>query len=170
MSNNLTSQEEHQLITLLSKLEPGILPLDVFHALARLIVTATQLVVPFYEENGTTYVVLARRDADDTFWPNLLNVPGKIFLPSDADMQAALDRLYASEMPGAQIQEGPYYAGHVFDSIARGKELSIINYVILKEKPAFGESYVITDLPSDIMDTEVPRIHMAVQAYMRNQA
>lgn len=162
---SLSKSEQKQLIDLLNKLEPGFLPSKIFYALARVVVTATYLVVPLYFDKKL-YVHLIQREDNDPHWPSLLHVPGKIILPTDKSSDDVYSRLYQEEMKGLDILNGPIFCGYVFDKIPRGKEVSIINYVVLKSKPRFGELHKINNLPKNTISTEVKRIVMAAEKYL----
>ena len=165
---SLSKSEQKQLVHLLNKLEPGFFPSEIFYALARLIVTATYLVVPLYfdKELEELYVHLIQKEDDDPHWSGLLHIPGKIILPTDKSIDDVYSRLYQEEVKGLDILNGPIFCGYVFDKIPRGKEVSIINYVMLKSKPNFGELHKTSDLPKNIVSTEIKRVVMATEKYL----
>ncbi len=163
---SLSKSEERQLINLLNKLNPGVLPRDIFFALIRLVVSATYLVVPIFEDkNGKIKVYLIKRETDDPHWPGLLHIPGKIIIPTDTTIKDTYLRLLKTEVPELKIKNNPIFCGYVFDEIPRGKEISLINFVVLKEKPKSGFLYSADKLPKNTISTEVKRIKMAVKHY-----
>ena len=164
--NKLTIAEEQTLIELLAKLEPGVLPKNIFSSIIRLIVTPTYLVVPLYNDNGILKVQLLDREPEDPYWPGQMALPGKIIIATDKTLTDVYNRLIQSEIPDSKIKEGPVFCGHVFEEIVRGREISLINYVILSEPPKQGRLYDINNLPYNIVETEIKRVGMAVKSYL----
>ena len=160
----LSKVEQKQLVSLLSKLEPGFYPPEVFYALVRLIVTTTFLIVPLYFDKEL-YVHLIKREDTDPHWPGLLHVPGTVVLQTDKSIDDVYSRLCEKEVSELNIQGGPVFCGYVFDQIPRGKEVSLIHYVLLRSKPSFGALHKVNSLPENVIPTEVKRIHMAAQKY-----
>lgn len=163
--DKLTNNESKQLVELLKKLEPGFLPPEIFYAIVRLVVTPTYLVVPLYEDNGVLKVQLLERESDDPHWAGQVALPGKIMVASDNSIEAIYNRLIESEIPSAKIKQGPIACGYVFEKIPRGKEVSLINYALLKEAPTEGKLYEVDNLPDNIIETEIKRVRMAVEHY-----
>ena len=167
MSNQkkITNEEQATLVNLLNKFEPGFLPLEVFSAIIKIIVNPTYLVVPLYEDNGTLKVLLQDRDVDDTFWPGQMALPGKVILSSDESLDAVYQRLIKTELPAAKIKNGPVFCDHIFEKVPRGKEICLINYVLLSEPTNDGKLYDVNNLPKNIVETEIKRVEMAVKKY-----
>jgi hypothetical protein len=111
------------LCRMLGVFEPGILPSDVFHAVARLVVLPTFVVIPFVRQNGRTMVLLQVRDAADPHYASMLHPPGTVIRPNDASMSAVYNRLMANELPGAAVKRGPIFVYIALDAIARGREI-----------------------------------------------
>lgn len=162
--NSLSKLEEKKLITLLNKLKPGFLPEDIFFALTSLVVSSTYTIVPLFY-NGKIKVHLTAREKKDPQWSGLLQTPGKVILPTDKTIEDAHMRLKRTEMAGLKIKKGPIFCGYVFDEIPRGKEVALINFVLLKDKPNFGKLYNVTNLPKNLIPSEIKRIKMAVRHY-----
>ncbi|KKR04073.1 MAG: hypothetical protein UT32_C0035G0008 [Parcubacteria group bacterium GW2011_GWC2_39_14] len=153
MSNQdeLTTEEQATLVNFLNKFEPGPLPQAIFTAIARLIVTPTYLAIPLFEDNGVLKVQLLARELDDPYWPGQVALPGKIILSTDKTLADVYARLIKSEIPDAKIKTGPIFCGHIFEEIIRGREISLINYIILDEAPKQGKLYDVNNLPTNIV-------------------
>lgn len=167
--SNINSAEQEQLISLLNKLEPGVLPINIFYAIVRLIVTPTYLVVPLFKDNGILKVQLLERAADDPHWAGQVALPGKILISTDQNLNNVYSRLIKSEIPSAKVKEGPIFCGHVFEQIPRGREISLINYILLFEPPSEGNLYDVENLPDNIIETEIKRVKMAVEHYKKSK-
>lgn len=162
--HHLSQSESKQLVTLLGKLKPGFLPRDIFFALTRLTVTATYTIVPLFYD-GKLKVLLTERDKNDPHWAGLLQTPGKVILSTDKTIDSIYRRLKRTEMKNLKIEKGPIFCGYVFDTIPRGKEIAIINFIVLKDKPSHGKLYEVTHLPKNLIPSETKRITMAARQY-----
>ncbi len=170
MSNQekLTPDEQANLVSFLNKFEPGPVPVGVFTAIARVVVTPTFLVVPLYNDNGILKVLLLDREPGDPYWPGQMALPGKIILATDKTLDDVYKRLLKSEIPDVKITVGPVFCGHIFEEIIRGKEISLINYAVLEEIPRTGQLYDVNNLPPNIIKTEIHRVQMAVEKYKKD--
>jgi hypothetical protein len=155
------SAEHRELCRLLHRLAPGVLPHEVFHAIARVIVTVTFVVVPLLRRGTQTLVLLHERDADDPCYPSMLNIPGTVIRPGDEDLSAAYERLVAKEMAGVVIRSGPVFVNNVYAHIARGQELSLVHWVELEAGITSENLYDVESLPEHVVPTDRPRISMA---------
>ena len=169
MKNKISKSEIKTLVNLLGKLEPGYLPTDIFYAVLRLVVTPTYLAVPLYDNGKKLQVQLIKRGMSDPHWAGLLHLPGTVIIATDKTIEDTYSRLIKNEISDSKIKIGPIYAGYVFDTIPRGREVSIINYVLLEEAPRNGKLYDVDNLPKNIITTEIKRVVMAVEHYRKNK-
>jgi hypothetical protein len=146
-------------------LEPGLLPSDIFHAIARLIVTTTFVAVPLVEKEGRIFVLLNRRSETAVTYPSMLDLPGTIIRADDADLPAVFLRLKISELPNAVIRSGPVFVGPVFDEIDRGREISLIHWIEIDDDPLTSGLFDVDALPDDIVRTDRARVAMAAEAF-----
>src|SRR4051794_11974822 len=109
--------DHQQLCRSLAELSPGVLPRDVFHAIARLMVTTTFVVVPLIERQGRVMALLHERGADDVSYPSMLNTPGTVIRATDDTLDATYKRLVSTELPDVPITAGPVFVGNVYDYI-----------------------------------------------------
>ena len=159
----LPERSEHQeLCRLLDGLTPGLLPPDVFHALARIMVTTTFVVVPLLRRQAQTLVLLCERDADDPCYPSLLNVPGTVIRTSDTDLPMTYQRLVATERPEVPLRSGLVFVGNVYDRIARGREVSLIHWVRLEDTVSSDLLFDAAMLPDRVVPPDRARVEMAV--------
>jgi len=167
MQNNkkLSIEEQDTLINLLNKFEPGPVPVDIFTAIAKIIVTPTYLAVPLYNDNNQLKVLLLDRDENDPYWPGQMALPGKIMLATDESLDDVYARLLKSELPNVKIKNGPIFCGHIFEEIIRGREVSLINYIEIAEVPTGYKMFDVNNLPNNIVKTEIHRVEMAVKKY-----
>jgi hypothetical protein len=162
--NRTTDHQE--LCRLLEQLSPGLLPRDVFHAVARLMVTTTFVVVPLVQRQGQTYVLLHRRGSDDLYYPSMLDIPGTVIRASDETLSAAYERLLQAELPDLSVKQEPVFVSYVYDHlIVRGREVSLIHWIELNELVDLDNLFDVEDLPADIVPTDRTRISMAVDHF-----
>jgi len=161
--NRMTDHRE--LCSLLEELEPGLLPRDVFHAIARLMVTTTFVVVPLVQRLGRTYVLLHRRAPDDLYYPSMLDTPGTVIRANEENLSAVYARLLQTELPDVSIKQGPVFVSYVYDLIVRGREVSLIHWIELDDGDDLGSLFDGEELPADVVPSDRSRIAMAADHF-----
>ena len=151
----------------LNGLEPGLLPQDVFEAIARLVVVPTFVIIPLFRRDGKTRVLLTRREPDDTHYAGLLHPAGKIMLATDKSLTTIFERLMKSELPEVTPVSAPVFVEQFFETITRGKEIAMVHFLEIVDPKSGAETYDTANLPSDVISTDLPRIERAVTAYER---
>ncbi|MDA8746666.1 hypothetical protein N9M66_00465 [Litoreibacter sp.] len=159
------SSQNSELVRHLDVLVPGRLPEAVFEAVARFVVTPTFVLVPLFRCHDSTRVILTRRDAGDSQYAGMLHPPGKILLATDKDLEAVFARLVSTELRGLHIGSAPVFVTHFFDEITRGHEISMVHYLEVDDPNEKVQSYDPFALPKDVIQTDIPRIIAAVEAF-----
>ncbi len=159
------SGDHEELCRLLNKLSPGLLPRDVFHAIARVMVTTTFVVVPLLKRQGQIHALLHRRSSDDLYYPSMLDISGTVIRASDENLSAVYDRLLQAELPGVSVKQGPVFVSHVYDLIVRGREVSLIHWIELDEGIGPENLFDVERLPADVVPTDRSRIAMAADHF-----
>jgi hypothetical protein len=161
-----TPEEIENAASILSRLTPGFLPKPLFLEVTRLTTTPIVELVPLRDRNGATEVLLTRRDQDDPNWPNMLHTPGTVVLATDdeGDFTSALERIISKELGGTQVGE-PSYVGSILHRVNRGMEAAQIYLAPVSGEPMVGQFYPVTDLPEDVVDTQLEFIHSAAQLF-----
>lgn len=152
----LSEQEVAQAAKLLSKLEPGFLPFDIFHEVARLVALPIIEVVPLRRAaQGGIEVLLLAREADDPAWPGMLHVPGTVVRASDTmgSFDDALKRILVDELAGISSSP-PVFVKNIVHKQARGVEVSQIFWVEVTAEPAVGRFYNAEALPKTLVETQ----------------
>lgn len=162
----LSSNEEKRLVDLLTKLEPGFLPYDIFVQVARLVVLPIIEFVPLRTFGGRTEVLLLEREKDDNIWPGELHTPGTVVRPTDStgEMYKAFERIRKDELLNTKISDA-HFAGTQMHPSRRGMEHAQIFWVEVYEEPRVGEFYPIQKLPHNLMESQVDFIKLAVRSY-----
>jgi hypothetical protein len=165
--DRLTKTEIDQLAELLKKLEPGFLPFDVFMEIARLAVLSIIEFVPLrMNKNGEAEVLLLTRDADDPLWPNELHVPGTVIRPTDTEgkIYKAFERILQDELQGTGTSQ-PHYVGSNLHKSKRGMEQAQIYWVEVTDEPKIGEFYPVSQLPDNVMESQLNFIKLAAKSF-----
>ncbi len=158
--------EEKQLADLLSKLEPGFLPYEIFVQIARLVVLSIIEFVPLRTNNGVVEVLLLEREPDDDIWPGEVHTPGTVVRPTDSsgDIYKAFERIRQDELKGIKISNG-HFVGTQLHSSRRGMEHAQIFWVEVYEDPIVGTFYPVNELPPNMMESQIDFIKLAVNSY-----
>ncbi len=156
-----TGRDQGFLCDMLDRIEPGLLPSDVFHAVARLVVTPTFVVVPLLVRGGRLLVLLRERDAGDPHYASLLHPAGTVIRSTDEDLPSAYRRLLRAELPDVTVKRGPVFVEVVLDRIARGRELSLIHWIELDDSTPEGDLFDVDALPGNVVPTDYRRIERA---------
>ena len=162
-----TPEEINQAANVLSRLTPGFLPKPIFLETARLCTTPIVELVPVRNNNGTTEVLLFKRDDDDPTWPGQLHTPGTVVRATDEGdgFHKPFQRLYADELQ-FQPEPTPRLVTQTLHKVARGTELATIFYVDLtNSEPPVGKWYPADELPDSLVETQRGFIAEAVKAF-----
>jgi hypothetical protein len=161
-----TEAEIEQAAAILSKLEPGKLPLPIFLETTRLTVTPILEVVPLRLKNSQVEVLLLERDKGDPIWGGMLHTPGTVIRANDkdGDFTDAFDRIFSNEL-GNSNHTKPVFVDRIFHQVKRGREIAEIYYVEMDSDFTNGKFYEATNLPKEIVDTQIPFITKAVNKF-----
>lgn len=150
----LSSDQRIRCTDILSQLEPGIIPLEIFEQIARLMRLPTVLLIPIKRVDGQVYVGVVRREANDRWWPGLLHLAGTVLRSTDT-METALQRLIETELQLSGHQPPVFHENLVHQS-KRGAELQLIHSVdgceLAPDSPL--QWFPINALPTDFLATE----------------
>lgn len=161
--DELTQQEQQTLIQLLSKVEPGFYPIELFWQFARLSTLATFEVVPLFETAKGVSVVLYPRSKNDKHWPNKLHIPGCVVRPTDTEADT-LQRILHEEMAGATVSVPRFLTTQVRQTL-RGHELAVIYISKITSVPDNAEAYPVDKLPASLLPAYPDIIKDAVKLY-----
>jgi hypothetical protein len=163
-SEKITSEEVRDVVHGLSKIEPGVLPFDIFHAVTRVVATPIVELVPLRRNHdGKPEILLLRREADDPVWPNQLHVPGTVVRASDEEgsFKDAFGRI-SKELGGIAL-EAPTLVKNIIHHSGRGMEVSQIYWTDVSGlEQAQGEFFPADNLPEEIVQSQLDFIPEAV--------
>jgi hypothetical protein len=148
---------------MLSDLNVGLLPFDVFLQVARLVVLPNIEIVPLRVVGAQVQVLLLPRDADDPFWPNMLHTPGSIIRADDSAFNDATERI-KGELGGTKTSD-PVFVANMLNQNNRGKESSQIFWAEVEEEPKVGNFYDSDNLPDNLIPSQRVFITKAIENY-----
>lgn len=164
----LSPEEISTVASLLSRLEPGFLPMPIFSQVVRLLVTPTVEMVPFRKtQEGKVEVFLIKRDDDDPNWPGKYHVPGSVIRATDAKLsfQDAFDRIIQGEIKGITVLKGPIFVQHLFHQVKRGAEIPMIHWIEVNGDIPGGTYFDVDKLPENIVDHHPLIIRKALEHF-----
>lgn len=174
MQNTPTDDEIKQAVDVISRLEKGFLPFDLFIALASKITMPTMELLPVRKgKNGDIEVLLTQRPADDPYWPNEWHIPGTVIRASDnagTDFSSGVERVMQNELHDTIKMIGkPQYVGMKFWDVARGRELDSIFYFETDAKDedvVEGKFFSGNNLPESTMSHHKIMIPEIIAAFL----
>lgn len=156
--------------SLLSNLEPGKLPLEIFNQVARLTVTPVVEIVPFFKNGQGDYkVFLMQRGADDALWANQYHVPGAIVLATDTpgSFSDAINRIVTTKLASYSPGEISYVDVQLCH-VSRGAEVAIIFSVELATSPDSSLLFDPMALPNDMIEGQAEFVYAALRNSRKN--
>ena len=164
--NNTLPDDEVKLVTdVLAKLEPGFLPLSIFHEIARLTATPVIEIVPLRRVAGRVQILLTERDANDLFWPGQPHVPGTVIRATDT-LESAFARVFNQELGGVAASR-PTFVENILNHSNRGAECSQIYWIDVTGETTVGQFYDVEKLPETVVASQMNFIPAAIESYKR---
>lgn len=166
MNPRITQKEINQVVNILSKLEPGYLPQEIFYQFTRLYVTPIIELVPIRKTaSGEIKILTIKRELDDPHWPGLIHTPGTVLRANDEKIETALNRIKTEELNGISFTTKPVFTNYDFHKVNRGMELALI-FVAEYEKPIEGSIEIDLDnFPENLVNTQINFIKQAIEYY-----
>ncbi len=172
IDQQLSQTEITEVVSSLSKLHPGLLPFEIFHAITRLVATPIIELVPVrLNKKGIPEILLLRRDANDPVWPNQLHTPGTVVRGSDVpgSFQDAFNRI-AGELGGVQLSH-PTFVKSILHHSGRGMEVSQIYWAEIydTETTLVGNFFAADTLPDETVQSQLDFIPDVVRHYIQTR-
>ena len=150
----ISLSEIAQCSEILSKLEPGILPFEIFSQVARLVRLPMLDLIPYKKEGNRKLIGLLKRDANDPWWPDKWTLPGTVITVNDT-FESAIDRLTTKEIK-IKISAAPIFLGHIIHESERGCGIIFIYSAadIELEDNSPLKWFELTNLPDNFVASE----------------
>jgi ADP-ribose pyrophosphatase YjhB (NUDIX family) len=165
--NDIPDDEIKVTENILKKLEPGFLPLPIFHQVTRLTTTPIVEFVPLRQNDNKIEVLLLKRPNNDPVWPGMLHTPGTVIRATDS-LEVAFKRILTKELGGASIEQ-PSFVTHILHHSGRGMELSLIYWIELTESMSDGVFYDSDEMPDLLVQSQLDFIPAAVENFRKNR-
>lgn len=162
----MTDKEVTQAAELLAKLEPGYLPQELFMQFTRLSTSAIIELLPFRQNNGQLELLFLQRPAQDPVWPSECHTPGTLIRPTDSSYDDALARIFKDEL--GQEPTKPVFLFPMLHQSGRGNESALVYACLLADAPKTGTFYDVTQLPENIVKSQLDFIPKAIAAFKKS--
>ncbi len=151
---------------MLSKLEPGFLPYEIFVQLARLVVMPIIEFVPLRSKGDTIEVLLLERSKHDEIWPGEVHAPGTVVRATDTqgEIYKAFERIHKDELRGTIVSDG-HFVGTILHQSKRGMEHAQIFWVEVYDEAKVGTFYPADNLPDNLIESQRQFIAQAVKNF-----
>jgi len=128
------------------------------------------------ERWATLEVLLLPRPNDDPIWPNLLNLPGKMFRTIDfkridnTPMNGPFERIQSGEL-NVKFTKEPEFAGIAFQKTDRGPIVALVYLGTLPEDANLSDEFVWCDVDKlkklkNLLQTEMSAIQIALKKFI----
>jgi hypothetical protein len=168
VTEGLTADEEKTLVGLLQKVGAK-MSQAFFNAVAdKFRLTAIETVVLERNGNGVK-VLLTERGPEDVFYPRKLHSPGSMSRRSDKDenFAEAIIRVQNGEISAGFVEQTQPIKTLALDTL-RGPETAVIHVCRIKDKPAAGEFFDVTNLPENLIQHHHRIIEVAAKYFREN--
>jgi hypothetical protein len=162
----------------LSRLTPGFQKFETFKQLARLGGLDTVEILPIRESKTESGIeaLLARRPADDHFWPNLLHVAGSVVREDDPiehihDFDPAIDRAMKEFGGSVKLARGPLRIDLIHRRGERSREVTVRFWGEVEGEPAesgefYDSAHILRHAPEmGIFDDHAAFVEQVASAY-----
>jgi hypothetical protein len=165
----LSSAEEEQLISLLSRLQVNAMPTRVFNVLATKVALTGISAAILDARDGGLDILLTQRPLDDP-WAGQWHMPGSIVRPTDAPDEIDVEGNYDAAFRRIEKEiktpfiTPPRFIGKYFHRGTRGTGTDLI-FICEVEECEVGEYFPVDALPEKVIGCHRPMIERAVAAY-----
>lgn len=166
--------DDQKVISILKKWDGGPLSDALFASMSRLTPQVSTIVAVFRDNNGTLETLLLPRPGDDPVWPNMLNLPGKMFRAVDFrrednnPINGPIERIINTELKTELDKKQINYAGLAFQNTKRGAIIVLVHTVFVNMDFKGNEDWVWRSVESlrdskDMIPTEMDAIEVALK-------
>ena len=160
--------------SILNKWNGGVLSDHLFAAISKMTPQLSAIIVVFRKKDDNLETLLLPRPNSDPVWPNMLNLPGKMFRSMDFKREdknpinGPLERIQNDELK-INLTEPPKFAGLAFQSTKRGSIMVLVHTVFVPGDFNGNEDWIWRDVSilkesTDMIPTEMDAIEAALKS------
>ncbi len=174
ITDGFNSGDDEKVVSILNKWKGGPLSDKLFTSVSKLTPQIATIIVVFRKTDNVLETLLLPRPSDDPLWPNMLNLPGKMFRNVDFKrddknpVNGPLERIQKDELKTEFKKEDIKFAGLAFQSTLRGPIMVLVHTVFVAEDFSGNSDWIWRDVTklNDFMDmipTEMDAIEVALK-------
>lgn len=167
--------DDEKVVSILNKWKGGPLSDQLFTSVSRLTPQISAIVTVFRKKGDTIETLLLPRPSDDPLWPNMLNLPGKMFRSLDFKrddknpVNGPLDRIQKSELKIDLKKEDIKFAGLAYQDTLRGSIMVLVHTLFVAEEFVGNPDWIWRDVAKlkdfkDMIPTEMDPIEVALKS------
>lgn len=174
ITDGFDAGDDEKVVSILNKWKDGPLSDNLFTSISKLTPQIGTVIVVFRENNNNkTETLLLPRPADDSLWPGMLNLPGKMLRVSDYDREDSkpqngpLERIQSDEI---KISVDPIYAGIAFQNTLRGPIVVMVHYAVVQNSIQGNSDWTWCEVEKldkldNLVKTEIIAVETAYRSY-----
>lgn len=175
ITDGFDSGDDEKVITILSKWNGGPLSDKLFTSLSKLTPQISTIIVVFRRNGEILETLLLPRPSDDPLWPNMLNLPGKMFRAMDFNrddknpVNGPLERIQKDELKVELDKDIIKFAGLAFQNTIRGPIMVLVHTAFVAGNFEGNSDWIwrnVTKLndSKDMIPTEMDAIEVALKS------
>jgi hypothetical protein len=175
ITDGLDSGDDQKVISILNKWKGGPLSDQLFTSLSKLTPQISAIITVFRKRDNIVETLLLPRPSDDPLWPNMLNLPGKMFRAMDFKrddknpVNGPLERIQKGELKVELNKLDIKFAGLAFQDTIRGPIMVLVHTVFVAEDFNGNLDWVWREVSQlkdskDMIPTEMDAIEVALKS------
>lgn len=175
ITDGFDAGDDEKIVSILNKWKGGPLSDRLFTSVSKLTPQVSVITTIFRKRGDIIETLLLPRPSDDPLWPNMLNLPGKMFRAMDFErvdgnpMNGPLKRIQNDEL---KIKfESVKFIDLVFQNIARGHIVVLLHIGELSDNQEDKSDWVWADVTrlkelNNFLETETSAIEVGLKHYL----
>lgn len=175
ITDGFDSGDDEKVVEILKKWKGGPLSDQLFTSVSKLTPQVSAIITIFRKRGDIIETLLLPRPSDDPLWPNMLNLPGKMFRGADFErvdnnpINGPLERIQDSELKVKL--KSVKLVDLVFQNIVRGHIVVLLHLGELSEDQKDIDGWVWADVTKlkelpNFLETETSAIEAGLKHYL----
>jgi hypothetical protein len=175
ITDGFDSGDDQKVISILNKWKGGPLSDKLFTSLSKLTPQISTIIVVFRKKGEILETLLLPRPSDDPLWPNMLNLPGKMFRGLDFKrddknpVNGPLERIQKGELKVELNKHDIKFAGLAFQDTIRGPIMVLVHTYFVANDFKGNEDWIWREVSQlkdskDMIPTEMDAIEVALKS------